>query len=226
MPPSQPVSLSLRGATLMPAIGAYSPMVLDTTEGQIEARFYQPEQSRMPAMAILWLGDATGGFDSPAGGAFDRLAEHFQALGVASLRLQYRQPLDPGSSGLDALVGAFLLVNQGFERIAVVGHGLGALGAVQAGLAFPAVAGVVAIAPHKAALEGVERLSPKPLLLMHGTADIQVRTEVSRDILAKANEPKRIYYYQGADHQLSQAVEPATTDLSEWLSETFALGKN
>jgi hypothetical protein len=225
MTPSQPVSLSLRGATLMPATGPYSPMVLDTTEGPIEARFYQPEQPSVPSTAILWLGDVTGGFDSPAGGAYDRLAERFQALGVASLRLQYRNPLDHATSGLDALVGAFLLVNQGFERFVAVGHGLGALGAVQVGLSFPAAAGVAAIAPHQTAIDGIERLSPKPLLLMHGTADIQVRTQVSREILAKAREPKRIYYYQGADHQLSQAVEPASADLFEWISETLDLGK-
>lgn len=225
MTASQPVSLSLRGATMLPASGPFSPMVLDTTDGSIETRFYQPEQSQLPATAILWLGDAVGGFDSPAGGAYDRLAERFQALGVASLRMQYRNPSDHAGSGLDALVGAFLLVNQGFERIAVVGHGLGALGAVQVGLTFPAVAGVAAIAPHPAAVDGIDLLAPKPLLVMHGTADEVVRTDVSREMLAKAHEPKRIYYYQGADHGLTQAADAAETDLTEWLNETLGLGQ-
>lgn len=225
MTESQPVSLSLRGATLMPATGAFSPMLLDTTEGNIEARFYQPEALRAPNAAIVWLGDAVGGFDSPADGLYDRLAERFKALGVASLRLQYRNPGNAGTSGLDALVGVFLLLNQGFERVVVVGHGLGALGAVQTALAFPAVAAVAAIAPSPLAVEGVDRLAPRPLLLMHGTGDAVTPTSVSREMLAKAQEPKRIYYYQGADHQLNQAVTAVTDELGSWLDEVLGLGQ-
>jgi hypothetical protein len=213
------VSLSLRGASIMPAHGAYNPLLLDTNEGSIEARIYQPETPREPASAIVWLGDAVGGFDSPAEGLYDRLAERFQGLGVSSLRLQYRNPADHGQSGLDALVAVFLLVNQGFERIVVVGHGSGALGAVQAGLAFPAVTAVAAIAPAPFAAEGVEKLSPKPLLLLHGTNDAYVPTQVSREMMDKAQEPKRIYYYQGADHALSQVADAVTDELAEWLEE-------
>lgn len=219
MADTQPVSLSLRGATVMPAHGAFNPLLLDTSEGHIEARIYQPETPREPASAIVWLGDAVGGFDSPAEGLYDRLAERFQGLGVSSLRLQYRNPADHAQSGLDALVAVFLLIQQGVERIVVVGHGSGALGAVQAGLAFPAVTAVAAIAPAPFASEGVERLAPKPLLVLHGTADAHVPTQVARDILGRAQEPKRIYYYQGADHTLTQAADAVTTELSEWLEE-------
>lgn len=219
MADTQSVSLSLRGATVLPAQGAYHPLLLDTSEGPIEARIYQPETPREPASAIVWLGDAVGGFDSPAEGLYDRLAERFQSLGVSSLRLQYRNPLDHAQAGLDALVAVFLLVQQGIERIVVVGHGSGALGAVQAGQAFPAVTAVAAIAPAPFAAEGVERLSPKPLLVLHGTADAHVPTQVARDMLGRAGEPKRIYYYQGADHSLAQAAESVSTELGEWLQE-------
>jgi fermentation-respiration switch protein FrsA (DUF1100 family) len=221
MTDDQPVSLSLRGATVMPARGPFSPLTLDTTSGTIEARLYQPETPRLPAAAILWLGDAVGGFDSPAEGLYDRLAERFQALGVASLRLQYRSPADHAQSGLDALVAAFLLVNQGFERIVAVGHGSGALGAVQCALAMSEVVAVAAIAPAPFAIEGVERLSPRPLLVLQGTEDRFVSTASTREFLAAAGEPKRVYYYQGADHSLDQAADAVTDELGDWLAERF-----
>ncbi|MNS51454.1 Alpha/beta hydrolase family protein [compost metagenome] len=225
MTASQPVSLSLRGATLMPPTGPYSGLLLDTSEGTIEARLYQPTTQLETPTAIVWLGDDAGGFDSPADGLYDRLAERFQALGVASLRVQYRNPADHAASGLDALVSTFLLTQQGFGRIVVVGHGQGALGAVQAGLSFPAVAAVAVMAPDATALEGIEGLAPKPLLIMHGTADAVTPTQVARDMLARAAEPKRIYYYQGADHQLTQAADVVTDELSDWLKEQLGLGR-
>ena len=225
MAESKAVSLSLRGATLLPAVGAFRPMVLDTTEGNMEARFYEANNPQAPKRAILWLGDAYGEFDSPAEGMYDRLAERFQAFGTASLRLQYRNPGDHAQAGLDALVGAFMLQQQGFERVVVVGHGQGALGAVQAGLAFPSVAAVALLAPRALAAEGVERLSPKPLLVLHGTADAVIPTSVSRDLVAKAKEPKRLYYYQEADHRLTQKADAVSEDLSEWLVEQLELGQ-
>jgi fermentation-respiration switch protein FrsA (DUF1100 family) len=141
---------------------------------------------------------------------------------VASLRLQYRNPAEHSQSALDALVAVFLLVQQGFERVIAVGHGSGALGAVQAALAFPAVAAVAAIAPAPFAAEGVEKLSPKPLLVLQGTNDPFVPTQVARDLLDKAQEPKRMYYYQGADHSLSQAADAVAEELGEWLEEQLS----
>ncbi|MNU09581.1 hypothetical protein D3C72_2562290 [compost metagenome] len=59
---------------------------------------------------------------------------------------------------------------------------------------------------------------------MHGTADTVTPTQVSRTMLAQAQEPKRIYYYQDADHDLSQAAEAVNDELGTWLDEVLALG--
>lgn len=222
MPESQRVSLSLRGITALKPVGAFRPLVLDTTLGSLEARLYEAPGG---TAAILWLGDAKGGFDSPAGDLYDRLAERFQAFGVISLRLQYRNPTDHAQMGLDAMVGAFLLQQQGVQRLVVVGHGMGALGAVQAGVNFPFVTAVAILAPHPIAAEGVDRLSPTPLLVLHGTEDNLIATSSSRALLDRAGEPKRIYYYQKAGHDLNEAAEAVTEDLSDWLKDQLALGQ-
>lgn len=220
MPSSQPVTLSLRGVTALNPVGAFRPLLLDTTAGSIETRLYEAPGA---TSAILWLGDMKGGFDSPADKLYDRLAEQFQALKVISLRMQYRNPGDHAQIGLDALVGAFLLQQQGVERLIVVGHGMGALGAVQAGLAFPFVTGVAVLAPHPVAAEGAERLSPTPLLVLHGTEDQLVPTSASRALLDKVGEPKRIHYYQKAGHDLVEAKDAVSEDLTDWLKEQLAI---
>ena len=38
-------------------------------------------------------------------------------------------------------------------------------------------------------------------------------------MLEKAQEPKRIYYYQGADHSLAQATDAVDDELTEWLKD-------
>ena len=39
---TQPVSLSLTGGTFLAAVGAFRPLILETTAGTIETRFYPP----------------------------------------------------------------------------------------------------------------------------------------------------------------------------------------
>lgn len=224
MADQQTASLSLQGMTLMPATdAAFRGVLLDTSAGSIETRFYQAPGAKA---AILWLGDAYGGFDSPAEGLYDRLAERFQAMGISSLRMQYRNPTDEAQTGLDALVGAFLLNNQGYERVVVVGHGQGSLGAVQAGLRFPFVTGVALLAPRDVAADGIEGLSPTPLLVQHGTEDPVIPASVARALHDRAGDPKQIYYYQKAGHKLDEAADAVSEDLSDWLKQQLGLNRS
>ena len=102
---TQPVSISLRGMTKLPAVGPFHPLVLDTTDGIIESRLYEADNAKA---AILWLGEAEGEFPSPADGLYERQAERYQSFGVASLRLQYRNPAEFAGLSHDLLVGAFV----------------------------------------------------------------------------------------------------------------------
>lgn len=219
---TQPVSISLRGMTKLPAVGPFHPLVLDTTDGIMESRLYEADQAKA---AILWLGEAEGEFPSPADGLYERLAERYQSFGVTSLRLQYRNPSDFAGLSLDVLVGAFVLQQLQFERVVVVGHGIAATGAVQAGITFPFVTGVALLAPRGIEPQRVAGLSPTPLLVLHGTEDKIVPTQRSRELIDQAQEPKRIYYYQRTGHDFRESVDALTEDLTEWLNTQLGLSK-
>lgn len=218
---SEAKTLSLRGLTMLQQVGAFRPAVLDTSDGTVETRWYEGTKG---GTAVLWLGDAVGGFDSPANGLYDRLAEAFKAQGVGSLRLQYRLPMDAISDGLDALVATFALQRLEVSRIVIVAWGLGAVGALEAARRFPTVAAVALLAPRSVqgkAAAGLDR----PLLILHGTGDRVAPTQVSRDLLAQAGEPKRIVYYPDADHDLAGCAGELEAELTTWLERQLGVGQ-
>lgn len=217
---SKAQSLSLRGLTMMKQVGAFRPAVLDTSNGIVETRWYEVPKAEV---AILWLGDDRGGFDSPADGLFDRLAERFRAQQVASLRVQYRVPSDATQNGLDALVATAVLQKLEVSRVVVVAWGLGAVGAFAVMERFPTAAAVALLAPRGMKPAAAADLG-RPLLILHGTGDRVAPTQASRDLLAKASEPKRIVYYPDADHDLAGVAGEVEAELATWLERQLGVG--
>ncbi len=218
---SEAQTLSLRGVTMMHQVGAFRPAVLDTSNGIVESRWYEGAKG---GSAILWLGDAVGGFDSPANGLYDRLAVAFQAQGVGSLRVQYRLAADPIQDGLDALVAAYLLQRLEVSRIVPVGWGLGAVGALEVARRFDTVAAVALLAPRAVPAKAAAGLD-RPLLILHGTGDRVAPTQASRDLIAKAAEPKRIVYFPDADHDLATCAAEVEAELTTWLDRQLGVGQ-
>lgn len=218
---ANPPTLSLQGVSVMPPVGPFRPAVLETSNGEVEARWYEAAGA---TGAILWLGDRAGGFDSPADGLFDRLAEAYVGQGVASLRIQYRRPHEPGEVGLDGLVAAYLMRELAIARLVTVGWGIGAVAAIGVAHAFPTVAGVALLAPTDLAGEATKGLA-RPLLLQHGKADGQASTALSRDLLAHAEGPKRIVYYDGAGHDFATVAPTLEADLRAFLDPTLGVGE-
>ena len=214
-------TLTLRGLTMLKPVGAFRPAVLDTNDGIVETRWY--EVPKAPA-AILWLGDDVGGFDSPANGLFDRLAERYKGEGVASLRVQYRRPSDRSQVGLDALVAAATLQQLEVARVVVVAWGLGAVGALAVASHFRTAAAVALVAPHGTQAKAAAGLG-RPLLILHGTGDRKAPTQASRDLLAHADEPKRIVYYPDADHDLAGVAGAVEAELATWLDRQLGVGE-
>lgn len=213
-------TLSLRGVTVMHQVGAFRPAVLDTSNGLVETRWYEAAKG---APAVLWLGDTTGGFDSPADGLFDRLAERLAGQGASSLRVQYRLAADPIAVGLDALVSAYLLKRFEVPRVVVVAWGVGAVGALEAARRFDAVTAIALVAPRGVPAKAAAGLD-RPLLILHGTGDRVAPTQASRDLLAKAGEPKRIVYYPDADHDLATVAGEVEAELATWLERQLGVG--
>jgi len=61
------------------------------------------------------------------------------------------------------------------------------------------------------------RISPRPLLVIHGTADEAVPVREAEDLFAAAGEPKELVLIPGADHQLSRHYRQAWEAVYRWV---------
>lgn len=214
-------SLSVQGISMLPQVGAFRPAVLETSGGLIETRWYAAAGA---TSAAVFFGDTGGGFDSPADGLFDRLAERVQGAGAGALRVQYRRPTDPVAIGLDGLVSCFMLQRLEVARIVVVGWGLGAMAALQAASLFPTVTAVALLAPYGVAQGAASRLG-RPLAIWHGTSDALAPTDLTRALLERADDPKRVRYVPEAGHDLVVGAEALETELAAWLEQQLGVGE-
>ena len=212
-------------------------IVIDSSRGEIGCVLHPsgPSVGTKPfevgPAAVVFVGGALGGLEGPAGGLYTRLAQALAASSpdeadqgepassLASLRLHYRQPGEFEECVLDVLGSISFLKGIGARRVALVGHSFGAAVVIKAGELSEQVAGVAALSPQLHGTGSVERLSPKLLLLVHGTADDILDCAASRDIYDRAREPKRLVLYEGAGHGLTQCADELFKLLRAWLVE-------
>jgi fermentation-respiration switch protein FrsA (DUF1100 family) len=69
-------------------------------------------------------------------------------------------------------------------------------------------------------IDHIARISPRPLLIVHGSADDVVSVEDARRLYAKAGEPKKLAVVEGAGHRLRRD-EGAMALVVDWL-KSFA----
>lgn len=174
--------------------------------------------------AVLWVFGAGGGFHGPAGGLYDRLGAQLAPEGLASLQVAYRRPADLVECVLDVLVALAYLADRGRTRVVLVGHSFGGAVVITAGAASDAVIAVAALSSQTAGTAAVARLAPRPLFVAHGTADEVLPDQCSRDIYARAGEPKRLVLYPGCRHGLDACRDALDADLTAWLRDVTGLG--
>ncbi len=92
---------------------------------------------------------------------------------------------------------------------------------INAGTISEAVIAVAALSSQTAGTDQVDRLSPKPLLLVHGEADEVLPAACSLDIHARARDPKKLILYSGCLHGLDQCQEALDRDLTRWLRDVL-----
>jgi pimeloyl-ACP methyl ester carboxylesterase len=176
------------------------------------------EQFGEPAgTAILWAFGAGGGFGGPAGGVYTRLGERFAAESTGSLCVDYRHAgyLQPCVE--DVLTGIDYLVGHGATDVLLVGHSFGGAVVIQASVRDVRVSGVAALSSQSHGTWGVKKVSPRPLLLIHGQSDEILPFRCSEDIYSRAKEPRQLILYRGCLHGLDQCVEALDRDLKSWL---------
>lgn len=210
-----PLDFVLQSVVLHRTVDGVEELTLHTNAGDIPARLHAGTEG---AAAVVWVGGSGGGLDGPAWGMYPRLAGQLAARGIASLRLHYRRPNHLEDCVLDALLGAAYLVQQrGYRGVALVGHSFGGAVVIAAGALSPAVAAVVAMSSQTYGTDLAPQVSPRPLLLVHGTADDVLPDSCSRSIYARAKEPKELRLYPGCGHGLDECREQVDADVLAWL---------
>ncbi|HET8548917.1 MAG TPA: alpha/beta hydrolase [Bryobacteraceae bacterium] len=191
---------------------------LKTNQGVISCRVHAAERGDA---AVLWVFGAGGGWGGPAGGLYPRLARQLLHDGVTSLEVAYRLPGDLVACVLDVLMGIGCLAAMGRKRVLLVGHSFGGAVVITAGAQAPNVAGVAALSTQAAGAESVVDLKGKPVLFIHGAADEVLPDRCSRDLYARAGEPKKILLYPGCRHGLDECRDEIDCDLLAWIREVL-----
>ncbi|MBA7593568.1 hypothetical protein ES703_00497 [subsurface metagenome] len=206
--------LYLRGVQTTELPGNKLRAILNTSRGDIECLFHPcPGETG----GVIWVCGALGGLDGPSFGIFSSLSDELASEGVSSLRLHYRIPGNLDECILDVLVGVHFLKGRKIDRIALVGHSFGAAVVITAGTLSPEVKAVVGVSSQTAGAQLVDRLAPKPLLLIHGQRDRNLPVRCSHQIYEWAKEPKELVIYEGSGHFLRECHQELHDLLKGWL---------
>lgn len=170
MAKGEPSEIRLLGIQSAGNEGEAQIVTLHTNRGNIDTRLHRPPKEGGQA-GIVWVFGAGGGLGGPAGGLYTRLAEQLAPEGVTSLRVDYRFPNQLPECTLDVLLGGAYLETLGVTRLALVGHSFGGAVVIDAGVSSDAVVGVAALSSQTYGADAVGQLSPRSLLLIHGSAD-------------------------------------------------------
>jgi fermentation-respiration switch protein FrsA (DUF1100 family) len=212
---SDDLNLSITGVEPQIEIAGARRVLLATTRGKIRLIMHAAEKAQR---AVICLGGASGGMDGPAM-LYARLGLEARALGLTVLRLGYRMPNEMAECVLDTMAGLSFLKGIGHQRAALIGHSFGGGVAIATATLNPMAVAVAAISSQLDGAQNVAQLAPRPLLLIHGTADTILPDESSRMIFARAGEPKTLKLFPGADHGLTQVGDEVHELVRQWLSE-------
>ena len=167
---------------------------------------------------MLCISGAIGGFDGPAK-LYARLGLELPPLGITVVRLNYRMPNEFGECVLDTMAGLTFLKAMQYERAALIGHSFGGAVAINAGTLAPIVTTVVAVSSQLFGAHVVGELAPRPLLLLHGTADSILPQECSERLYERAKEPRTLKLFPGVGHRFTEAAEELLETVRDWLLE-------
>lgn len=194
---------------------------LDNNSAAIVGRIHESMGDR----AILYVFGSGGGLGGPAGGIYERMAVKFQSLGVTSLQLDYRRPGLFEDCVEDVLSGIKYLSSLEKTGIVLVGHSFGGAVVIRSGILSENVSAVAALSSQTVGAENVADLSPKPLLLIHGTNDEVLPYSCSMYLYREALEPKEMILYEGCQHGLDQCRGDLDNAMTSWLTEVLELDR-
>jgi fermentation-respiration switch protein FrsA (DUF1100 family) len=214
---SDELSLSITGVEPQIEIAGARRVLLGTTRGKIRLILHSVEKAQR---AVVCLGGAGGGMDGPAM-LYARLGLEAPQFGYTVMRVGYRIPGEMAECVLDAMAGLSFLKGIGHQRAALIGHSFGGGVAIATATFSPLAVAVAAISSQLDGAQNVAQLAPRPLLLIHGTADAVLSDESSKMIFERAGEPKALKLFPGADHGLTQVGDEVHELVKEWLASNL-----
>jgi dienelactone hydrolase len=119
----------------------------------------------------------------------------------------------------DVLAACDVLHHEGVDRVVLLGWSFGGAVAITAGAMSDLVVGVATVASQTCGANAVAYLSPKSLLLLHGTADTTLPDSCSRQLYAEAGEPKKLVLYPGDNHGINHHAADMLDTLYRWSLE-------
>jgi pimeloyl-ACP methyl ester carboxylesterase len=166
---------------------------------------------------VITGGGGMGSLLGPAGGIYHYLGEQFARDDIATIRVGYRRPNHLPHCVHDLAAAADLAVQGGAKRVVTVGHSFGGAVAIQAAIAFGALArGVVTLSTQSAGCEDAEQLGSVPLLLCHGDRDEILPAQTSEVVRMLAGQGE-LHIFPGAGHLLEEARDELRALLTEWI---------
>lgn len=192
----------------------YFALTLRTERGDVLTRLYAVANAQA---AVLTVGGAGGGFDSPAKKLYDKLGRALARHDIATLRVRFRNPTLLNESVHDALAGAMLLQRLDIPRLALVGHSFGGSVVIQAAAVMPEVRTIVTLATQSYGTEAVSTLAPRSVLLIHGKDDQVLPPTCSVQTYQQAKQPKALHLIPGAGHDLNEAAGQVYDLVFDWL---------
>ena len=187
-----------------------------TTRGDIPIIIHEAQGADAPGRAVVGISGALGGFDGPAR-LYVRLGQELPARGIAVVRLNYRMPNEFGECVLDTMAGLAFAKATHHQRAALIGHSFGGAVAINAGTLAPAVTTVIAVSSQLYGAHVVAELAPRPLLLLHGTADAILPHECSERLYERAREPRTLKLFPAVGHRFSEAPDELLETVRQWL---------
>jgi len=193
---------------------------LSMSRGDVGGRYYGPER---PGAAVVFVGGAGGGWDTPARDLYPRLYADLATEGLGALRVRFREPRDLEESAFDVLAGAEYLSGLGVARLGFVGHSAGGAAVIQAAARTPTARAVVTLATQSNGAQAAADLPPGcALLLAHGSDDEILTPFNSRFAHGLAHKPKRLIVYPGAGHGLDEVADELQVLIGDWLRTWLA----
>lgn len=194
-----------------------APVVLNTAQGRVSGLLREHKGS---THAVLWAGALRGEETKlQASPISDAVSRDLLRDGITSLMLRYRSTHDLEPCVQDVQSAIVFLEQLGINRIALVGHSFSGAVVISVAPMNPTVACVATLASQTYGTRTAPDISPRPLLLVHGTADQRLGPHCSEQIYSWANQPKHLVFINGGSHGLWESKDELLPLLYGWLNE-------